>query len=231
MDFFPPLLPFEKDILLWVNGHHTAFLDSFMFMISNFPAWSPILLVIIFWLFHKKAWQEGLLILLFVGLLVFVGELISFNFAKPYFARFRPTHTDGLRQQLHIVFNYTGREYGFFSGHATNFFSIALFLSLIIRNHKFSLIIFSLVSLVCYSRMYLGVHYLSDILAGIVVGGTLAYLYYLLYLWLRQRLMPRSKSTREVFAQGLSLVLTALYSFLPVLSAFALAFAQIFKRI
>ncbi len=202
-----------------------------MYMISNFPAWSPVLFVLVGWLFYRKAWQEGALIVLLIALLVFVGESLSFSFAKPYFARFRPTHTEGLKDQLHIVFNYTGREYGFFSGHATNFFSIALFLSLIIRNRKFTAIIFTLVGLVCYSRMYLGVHYLSDILAGIIVGGSLAYLMHLLYKWLRNIILPRSQSSELVFAKGLGVVLVALYSFLPVLSAFALAFAQILSRL
>ncbi len=229
---FPPLIPFEKEILLWINGHHTPFLDAFMFMISNLPAWLPLLVVLIYWLFYKKAWQEGALILLFIALLVFFGELISFSFAKPFFARFRPTHTEGLQEQLHIVFNYIGREYGFFSGHATNFFSVALFLSLVVRERKFSIMLFSLVALVCYSRMYMGVHYLSDILTGLIVGGLIAYFLYLLYAFCRKRFIPTGyKTSKDVFALGLKTVMIALYSFLPVLSAFALAVVKILERL
>ncbi len=232
MSLFPPLLPFEEQVLLWINGHHTPFLDAFMFMISNLPAWLPLLFVLLFWLFYKKPWQETLLLFFFVALLVLLGDQLSSGFAKPFFARFRPTHTEGLREQLHIVFNYTGREYGFFSGHATNFCSVALFLSLVVRRRKFSIVILSLASLVCYSRMYMGVHYLSDILAGMMVGSLLAYLLYQLYTYLRQILLPNAEArATDIFTIGLDYVMIALYSFLPILSAFALAVVKILKRL
>ncbi len=229
---FPPLLPFEEQILLWINGHHTPFLDAFMFMISNLPAWLPLLAVLLFWLFYKKAPQETLLLLLFLVGAILLGDQLSSGFAKPFFARFRPTHTEGLREQLHIVFNYTGREYGFFSGHATNFCSVALFLSLVVRERKFTLMLCSLVTLVLYSRIYMGVHYLSDILAGGLVGGLVAYTFYLLYAYCRKRfLITGHKATKEIFAFGLSSVMIALYSFLPILSAYALAVVKILKRL
>ncbi len=229
---FPPLLPFEEQILLWINGHHCSFLDAFMFMISNLPAWLPLLFVLLYWLFYKKPWQETFLLLLFVTLIILLGDQLSSGFAKPFFARFRPTHTAGLKEQLHIVFNYTGREYGFFSGHATNFFSVVLFLSLVVRERKFSIMLFSLVALVCYSRMYMGVHYLSDIIGGVIVGGLVAYLFYQLYAYCRKKFLPTGyKTSKEIFAFGLSFVMIALYSFLPVLSAYALAVVKILKRI
>ncbi len=227
-----PLLPFEEQILLWINGHHTPFFDAFMFMISNLPAWLPVLFVLLFWLFYKKPWQETFLLLLFVTLAIVLGDQLSSGFAKPFFARFRPTHTEGLREQLHIVFNYTGREYGFFSGHATNFFSVALFLSLVVRERKFSIMLFSLVALVCYSRMYMGVHYLSDILGGVLVGGLVAYLMYWLYSYVRKRFLPSAyKATKDVFAFGLSALMIALYCFLPILIANAFAVVKILERL
>ncbi len=228
----PPLLPFEESVLLWINGHHSSFLDAFMFMISNLPAWLPLLVVLLFWLFYKKAWQETALLLFFVALCILIGDQLSSGFAKPFFARFRPTYTEGLKEQLHIVFNYTGREYGFFSGHATNFFGVAFFLSLIVRNRRFSTMLFVLVSLVIYSRMYLGVHYLSDVLAGVFVGGVVAYLLTFPYHYLRKILSPTShKQTKEVFALGLNYVLIGLYCFLPILMAYSLAVVKILKRI
>ena len=60
--------------------------------------------------------------------------------------------------------------YGFFSAHAANTLSLAVFLSLLVRNRifTFALVFWSLVN--CYSRLYLGVHYPLDILTGIVCG-------------------------------------------------------------
>ena len=62
-------------------------------------------------------------------------------------------------------------SYGFFSAHASNTFSIAIFFALLVRNRIFtvSMVLWSLVN--CWTRMYLGVHYPGDILVGLLWGG------------------------------------------------------------
>ena len=54
----PPLIPLETDILLWINQHHSPFLDAFMYMISNPGAWVFVVAVLLYYLFAKKPWQE-----------------------------------------------------------------------------------------------------------------------------------------------------------------------------
>ena len=71
---------------------------------------------------------------------------------------------------LHVVHNYRGGLYGFVSSHAANTFGVALFLSLLLRNHILSFAFFLWAILTSYSRMYLGVHFPTDILGGMVVG-------------------------------------------------------------
>lgn len=232
MSLYPPLLPFETDILMWINGHHSPVLDAFMYMISNQGAWVPVVGALLYFLFAKKPWQEGVLVILTIALCIVICDQLSSQFAKPFFARYRPTHAEGFKDMMHVVYNYVGREYGFFSGHASNFFAVATVLSLVVRRRWHTLLLFFLVSCVAYSRMYLGVHFLSDILAGIVVGLTVGLLMSFLYKWLRKKFSPLwHKESSEVFEYGYKAWMGVLILFIPVLLSYSWQVAKIIARL
>lgn len=228
----PPLIPFETEILVWINQHHNAFLDAFMYMISNPGAWAPLVVVLLYYLFAKKPWQEGALIVLSIGLCILICDQLSSNLAKPLFARPRPTHTEGIQDLLHVVYNYVGGPYGFFSGHSSNFFACATILALAVRQRLHSILIYSFVILVVYSRMYLGVHYLSDILVGMIVGLSVGTLVHFLREYLRKELSPlHYKPTYEVFKAEYQVWLIGLVAFLPILISYSWQVARIIKRL
>lgn len=228
----PPLLPYETDILLWINGHHSHFLDAFMYMISHMGAWLPLVAVLLYYVFASKPWQEGVLLILAIALCVALGDQLSSSFAKPFFARFRPTHAPEYRELIHVVYNYIGYPYGFFSGHSCNFFGAATVLALAIGRKLHTCILFMLVLLVVYSRMYLGVHFLSDILVGMVVGIALGFICHYLREWLRKRYSPLYyKPTREVFASHYQIWLVALLAFLPILISYSWQVSKIIVRL
>ena len=81
---------------------------------------------------------------------------------------------------IDLVNNYHGGWYGFFSSHAANTMSIAVFLSLLLRHRPIVvlLIVWSLLN--CWSRIYLGVHYMGDILVGLAWGTLVGWGVYLL---------------------------------------------------
>ena len=81
-----------------------------------------------------------------------------------------------------VVDGYRGGNYGFFSAHAANTFSLAVFFSLLARNRLLTcfLVGWSLVN--CWTRMYLGVHYPGDILAGLLWGALVGVAVYRMYL-------------------------------------------------
>lgn len=229
---YPPLLPYEGDILLWINQHHSPFGDAFMYMISNTGAWLPLVAILIYYMFSEKPWQEGLLLLLAIALCVAIGDQLSSSFAKPYFSRFRPTHAPEFRELIHVTYNYVGHPYGFFSGHACNFFGAATVLALAVRRRWHSVLLYGLVALVSYSRMYLGVHFLSDILAGMLVGCSIGYGVHHLHEMMRRRFSPIGyRSSREVFAENYHLWMIALLAFLPVLCSYSMQVAKIVARI
>lgn len=228
----PPLIPGEVEVLSTINAWHSPIVDCFMFMLSNVGAWIPIVAVLLYYLFDRKPWQEALLFILCIGLCILICDRLSSGFAKPFFARPRPTHWEGVRDSLHIVFGYRGSAYGFFSGHASNFFSVALLMSRIIRQRLLTILVFTLVSLVAYSRMYLGVHFLSDILVGVGLGLIIGYLVSLLYEYLRQKVSPqRCIASSKLYMQGVETLHIALIVFLPILWAYSWQWTRILKMI
>ena len=79
------------------------------------------------------------------------------------------------------VDGYRGGNYGFFSAHASNTFSIALFFSLLFRQRLFTVFAVAWSLTNCWTRLYLGVHYPGDILVGLMWGALVGFGIYKLY--------------------------------------------------
>jgi len=180
-------LQFERDIFFFLNGSDWVFWDNFFYIYTSVWAWL-IFYFCFLWVFtYKKNWKEAACILAAVVVLVLLTDRISAGFFKPYFQRFRPTHHPDFMDQVRIVFGYRGGRYGFISGHAANSFGFAAFTALIFRNKLFTFTIFLFAILNAYSRIYIGVHFISDIVAGAVVGVLIGVFIYQLYNCVRNR--------------------------------------------
>ena len=179
----------DQQFLLFVNGHHTPWLDMVMWHFTQTYVWIPMYVIMTYLLFVYKgraAWRWLLLIVLTVAM----ADVISSGIIKPLVARPRPTHTPGLAEYLHLhQFSngtfYRGGAYGFLSSHAANSTAIAFLFWLLVRKdvvrpRLLSSLLVLYVVLFCYTRMYLAVHYPSDILGGILIGGFMATLSYYL---------------------------------------------------
>lgn len=228
----PPLLPYEVEILKSINAWHSPVADAFMYMISNPGAWVPLVAVLLYVLFARKPWQEGGLFLLAVALCILVCDGLSSSFAKPFFARPRPTHYEGLSDSLNVVYGYRGRMYGFFSGHASNFTAVAVVLIRLIGKRWHSILIGSIVALVIYSRLYLGVHFISDTLAGIVVGACVGYVVSWLQQGARRRFSPLgSQASSDIFEPQLGIWGITLGLFLLALLSYSWQVARIISMV
>lgn len=229
----PPFLPGEVGALLWINHHRSPFLDAFMYMISQPWAWMPLALALIVYLFYKRPWQEGALVLLGMILVILLCDGLSSHIAKPLFARPRPSHYSGIASEVILTYHYRGGLYGFFSGHAANYFGIVSFLSLVFRRRLTSVLLFTLAVIVAYSRLYLGVHFISDILAGIFVGLGTGYIVYLVYSWLRRRFHLRGYADDRAKLGRVSytrLFHISIFMFLLYLISYSVQVAQILAR-
>ena len=221
------LIEFDKQLLLAVNGSESLFLDGLADVLTTARTWIP-LYVALFYMVLKNndSVKKILLIVACAALCVLLAGTIDDMLVKPGVARWRPTHDPQIGPLVDIVDGYRGGNYGFFSAHASNTFSIAVFMSLLVRSRLLtvSLVIWSLVN--CWTRMYLGVHYPGDILVGLLWGATVGTaVYFLCYRYASKRLSTgmsfistKYTSTgyqqREIDIVVTVLVLTLIYALL-----------------
>jgi undecaprenyl-diphosphatase len=206
-------LQFERELFFFLNGSESKLLDNFFYIYSYMLTWLLFYLCFLWVFIYKKNWKEIVCILLAVSLLILLCDQISSGIFKPFFHRFRPTHHPDFLEQVKTVLDYRGGRYGFISGHAANAFGFATFCALIFRNKLFSLVIFLFAIITAYSRIYLGVHFISDIVVGAFVGTLIALFVYLLYNFVRFKwlLVGKDKLKLPIYSAKESYFLCGVY--------------------
>ena len=176
------IIQFDKQLLLMVNGSDSVLLDYVVLTLTNAKTWIPLYLSLFYVVMKaNRNVREVLLILAAAGLCVLLAGTIDDEIVKPLVARWRPTHDPQIGSLVDVVDGYRGGNYGFFSAHASNTFSLALFFSLLMRQRLLTigLVLWSLTN--CWTRLYLGVHYPGDITVGLIWGAIVGYSVYRLY--------------------------------------------------
>lgn len=165
------VLSLERELFLAINNAHSPLLDNALWLYSGWLVWVPFIILFLFALIYKKPRRVWLPVLVSLLLLVATCLVVSDVVLKPYFARLRPTYHPDFMNEVKYLFNYKGEGlYGFVSGHSTFSFAFAIFTTLLFRYKPFSFIIYAWAVVMVYSRVYLGVHFLTDILGGMVAG-------------------------------------------------------------
>lgn len=166
----------DRELFLFLNGLHTPWTDKVFYAITTPKTWVLFYVFLAFYVFWRFGWKRGIWIVLPVAAAVGLADVISSQLFKPLFERLRPSHDPALEGLVHYVNGYKGGLYGFVSSHAATAFALASGLFFMLRR-KVSWIgvMFVWATIYAYSRVAVGVHYVSDIFFGALIGMLSAY--------------------------------------------------------
>ena len=172
------ILRIDTELFLYLNNLGTSSSDAFWSFLSRKEANIAVYLSgILFFLKNKgfKSYKIKSLDVFYIFSIVLVMILISdqsANIFKDSFQRLRPCYDESIKDSVRLVKEGCGGKHGFFSAHASNSFSLAVFFGLLFKDFSKYPIYFTLIfaSLISYSRVYLGVHYPLDIIFGALFG-------------------------------------------------------------
>lgn len=194
----------DTALLLWVNARHSQFWDIFMYAVSGKMIWVPFYAMILYAVYLSYGVRTMILMAMMVAFAVGAADQLCGSLIRPVFERMRPANLDNpVSDWVHIVDDYRGGRYGFPSCHAANTFALTTLMSMLFRRPGFTVFMILWSIIVCYSRIYLGVHYPGDILAGLVVGTICGLVFYALaevFTVVYVKINPRSREARKIVA-------------------------------
>lgn len=166
----------DRSIFLALNGLHSEYMDFIMYWISEEITWIPFYAILLFGLYRVFGTKGLIPIVIGVAITVTLTDQLSVRAFKEVFERYRPCHNLEIQHLVHLVKNHCGGQFGFVSSHAANTFGLAAFLSVMFRVRNLTIGLVFWAAVVSYSRIYLGVHYPSDILGGALLGMLIGFL-------------------------------------------------------
>jgi len=156
---------FDITILNWLNHHLIPHSVPVLRIISYTTTYISIAAVLIVLIISIVKRSKSIRIQFFVLSSVLILVAVASQGLKTFVYRDRPFTTYPFIEKLS-----EGGGSSFPSGHTLEAFAIATALSLLFVKKKIVIPVILWAMLVAYSRMALGVHYPSDILAGIIIG-------------------------------------------------------------
>lgn len=187
------IIALDRTLAALLSGGDHAFLDAWAVLLTSTLCWVPLFCALVVMVVKNN---EKLAQILAVFVAVGIGALFTLALdnlvVKPAVARLRPFADPELAGLVTIVRGYTAEGFSFFSAHASNTMALAVFASLLVRNRAFTLMMLLYSAVNCWTRLYLGVHFASDVAVGALWGALVAVgVFYLVYKPLYRRVSAK----------------------------------------
>ena len=177
------ILKLDSKLFLYLNNLGTSKFDIFWISLSKIEANILMYLFLILLFFYIQKIRPKLIYIFYFFIVIALMITITdqgANIFKDSIQRLRPCYNESIIDSLRLVKENCGGKYGFFSAHASNSFSLAIFFGLLFINRIRYIIMITIIyaSLISYSRIYLGVHYPIDIIFGSFFGIFVGFIMY-----------------------------------------------------
>ena len=172
------LIEYDHELFLFLNNLGNSTWDDFWNFLTNKWSSIPFYALLVYLLYRSLGLKGTLITLVAVAGLITATDQLA-NVFKDGFQRPRPCRQEGVMEHARFIADYCGR-WGYFSAHAASSAALTVFMGMILRPFYpimlYVLIFWAL--MVSYSRIYVGVHYPSDVLTGILIGSIFGYLFF-----------------------------------------------------
>lgn len=189
---FSKIQDMDMQVLSLFNGSDNIMLDQMVQILTSGLTWIPLYVMLFFVVMrnNETMGQIALVVGSAIFCVLFADGLVD-GIIKQLAERWRPSNDPTFKYMVQVVDDIRPKGYSFCSAHAANTMSLAVFFSLLIRSKMLTitLVIWSLIN--CWTRLYLGAHYPSDILCGMIIGIIVGILVYLLYYKIYLRISPK----------------------------------------
>ena len=176
---------YDQSFLL-LNSYHFAWLDFPMLLITMLGDAGFMAVLMIFVFIRKQPYQ---LIMLLIAIIL--SGILAQIFKNFFFENWqRPPYL--FKEQVHTVGSYLLYHHSFPSGHSSTVAAVFTMLAYFRKEHKTEIFLYAIVCpFIAYTRVYLGVHFLGDTLAGILLGCSTSVLILFLIKPFKLNLRPR----------------------------------------
>lgn len=176
------IIELDRELLSFFNQNDNLLMDGVIKTLTSGITWIPLYLSL-FYMVVKNNETMGQIFFIVGGVLlsIMLSGGVDDLIIKPLVARPRPLNDLATKYVVDTVYGVSSNQFSFFSAHAANTFALATFMALLVRSGILNFGLFVWAAINAYTRLYLGMHYPSDILVGTLWGmisGAIAYFVY-----------------------------------------------------
>lgn len=173
---------FDQRLTLEINSWDSAITDPVWQFFSDILVWIPMYVLIVAGLFWRLGWKKGLIMTLAAAATFGFCDQFS-NLIKDLVCRVRPLNDAYMLENGLNVLEGASRSFSFFSAHSANAFGLATSTLIGFRLDErlkykgYAAWMYFWAAMVALSRVFVGKHYLGDIIAGAFIGAAAGFIF------------------------------------------------------